>query len=107
VTLAHWILYFTSLSPSEITGSWGLVSHACNPSYSGGRDEEDHGSKPALDKEFKTPSPLRPASSNVFNPCLDHRYLEADKASPSQVCKRLKGAAELETDVYRGEDKVQ
>jgi hypothetical protein len=24
-----------------------LVAHACNPSYSGGRDQEDHGSKPA------------------------------------------------------------
>jgi hypothetical protein len=24
-----------------------LVAHTCNPSYSGGRDEEDHGSKPA------------------------------------------------------------
>jgi hypothetical protein len=24
--------------------SWVLVAHACNPSYSGGRDQEDHGS---------------------------------------------------------------
>jgi hypothetical protein len=24
-----------------------LVAHACNPSYSGGRDQEGHGSKPA------------------------------------------------------------
>jgi hypothetical protein len=23
------------------------VTHACNPTYSGGRDHEDHGSKPA------------------------------------------------------------
>jgi hypothetical protein len=23
------------------------VAHACNPSYIGGRDQEDHGSKPA------------------------------------------------------------
>jgi hypothetical protein len=26
------------------------VAHACNPSYSGGRDQEDHGSKPAPGK---------------------------------------------------------
>jgi hypothetical protein len=26
------------------------VAHACNPSYSGGRDQEDHGSKPAQAK---------------------------------------------------------
>jgi hypothetical protein len=24
------------------------MAHACHPSYSGGRDQEDHGSKPAL-----------------------------------------------------------
>jgi hypothetical protein len=27
--------------------SWVLVAHACNPSYSGGSDQEDSGSKPA------------------------------------------------------------
>jgi hypothetical protein len=26
---------------------WALVAHTCNPSYSGGRDQEDLGSKPA------------------------------------------------------------
>jgi hypothetical protein len=26
----------------------GVVAHTCNPSYSGGRDQEDQGSKPAL-----------------------------------------------------------
>jgi hypothetical protein len=26
------------------------VAHSCNPSYSGGRDQEDHSSKPALGK---------------------------------------------------------
>jgi hypothetical protein len=30
--------------------SWVLVAHTCNPSYSGGRDQEDHGSKPAPGK---------------------------------------------------------
>jgi hypothetical protein len=27
--------------------SWVLVAHTCNPSYSGGRDQEDRGWKPA------------------------------------------------------------
>jgi hypothetical protein len=27
--------------------SQALLAHPCNPSYSGGRDQEDHGSKPA------------------------------------------------------------
>jgi hypothetical protein len=29
------------------TSSRELVTHACNPSYSGGRDQEDHHSKSA------------------------------------------------------------
>jgi hypothetical protein len=26
--------------------NWALVAHACNPSYSGSKEQEDHGSKP-------------------------------------------------------------
>jgi hypothetical protein len=31
----------------NLTISWAPVAHAYNPSYSGGRDPEDHGLKPA------------------------------------------------------------
>jgi hypothetical protein len=31
------------------------VAHAYNPSYSGGRDQEDHGLKPALINSFYDP----------------------------------------------------
>jgi hypothetical protein len=31
----------------KISLSWALVVHACNPSYSGGRGQEDRGSKSA------------------------------------------------------------
>jgi hypothetical protein len=34
-------LYFKSME------GWVLVAHTCNPSYSDGSDQEDHGSKPA------------------------------------------------------------
>jgi hypothetical protein len=30
--------------------SWVLIAHTCNPSYSGGRDQEDCGSTPAQPK---------------------------------------------------------
>jgi hypothetical protein len=33
---------------------WALVAHACNPSYSGGRDQEDHDSKSALANSLKS-----------------------------------------------------
>jgi hypothetical protein len=32
-----------------------LLTHSCNPSYLGGRDQEDGSSKPALDKYFARP----------------------------------------------------
>jgi hypothetical protein len=32
---------------SRSTASQALVAHTCNLSYSGSRDQEDHGSKPA------------------------------------------------------------
>jgi hypothetical protein len=31
------------------------VAHACNPNYSGGRDQEDHGSKPAWANSSQDP----------------------------------------------------
>jgi hypothetical protein len=30
-----------------VCGGQALVAHACNPSYSGGSDQQDHGLKPA------------------------------------------------------------
>jgi hypothetical protein len=35
------------LLKKERKWSWPLVAYTCNPSYSGGRDQEDCGSKPA------------------------------------------------------------
>jgi hypothetical protein len=32
-----------------------LVAHACNPNYSGGRDQEYHGSKSSSGKYFTRP----------------------------------------------------
>jgi hypothetical protein len=46
-------------------GSWALVAHACNPSYSGGRDEEDLGSKPARASSLKTLSQKYPTKNRA------------------------------------------
>jgi hypothetical protein len=40
----HWV------SPPELKGGLALVAHACNPSYSEGRDQEDCSPKPGLGK---------------------------------------------------------
>jgi hypothetical protein len=34
---------------------WALVAHACNPSYSGGRDQGDRDSKPAWGNSTRDP----------------------------------------------------
>jgi hypothetical protein len=34
---------------------WAPVAHTCNPSYSGGRDHEDHSSKPGRTKFLQDP----------------------------------------------------
>jgi hypothetical protein len=38
-----------------VTFSTQLVTHACNPSYSGGRDQKDHGSEPAWANSSRDP----------------------------------------------------
>jgi hypothetical protein len=38
-----------------------LVLHACNPSYSRGRDQEDHGLKPAQANSFRDPTSKNPS----------------------------------------------
>jgi hypothetical protein len=37
-----------------------LVGHACNPSHSGGRDQEHHGSKPAPENSSQDPILTKP-----------------------------------------------
>jgi hypothetical protein len=45
----HWLLQVTQMEicQQETLTSQAAVAHSCNPSYSGDRDQEDHGSKPA------------------------------------------------------------
>jgi hypothetical protein len=48
----------------NVSLSWALVAEACNPSYLGGRDQEDSGSKPAQanssqDHILKIPNPKK------------------------------------------------
>jgi hypothetical protein len=37
----------SKLQKKKKKSGWALVAHTGNPSYSGGRDQEDHGLKPA------------------------------------------------------------
>jgi hypothetical protein len=51
-----WVCGLVPGNQSQIFfGSWVLVAHTCNPSYSGGRDQEDRSLKPAPSKQLVTP----------------------------------------------------
>jgi hypothetical protein len=41
------------------------VAHSCNPSYSGGRDQEDHGSKIALANGLQDPILKKPITKKA------------------------------------------
>jgi hypothetical protein len=43
----------------------GAGGHACNPSYSGGRDQEDCSSKPALTNSSKDPISKNPFTKRL------------------------------------------
>jgi hypothetical protein len=45
-----------------------LVAHACNLTYSGGRDQEDHGSKPGQANVSETLSQNNNNNNNNKNP---------------------------------------
>jgi hypothetical protein len=45
--MVHITFFSFLLYDAKAIYSWVLVAHTCNPSYSGGREQEDQGSKPA------------------------------------------------------------
>jgi hypothetical protein len=61
--LVEWLKVALSSNPNtekkkkgkKIYDSWALVAHTCNPSYSGGRDQEDCGLMPAPANSFREP----------------------------------------------------
>jgi hypothetical protein len=44
---------------------WALVAHTCNPSYSGGRNQEDHSSKPAQANNSRDPISKNPSHTHT------------------------------------------
>jgi hypothetical protein len=66
-------------STTRTHGSWAPVAHTCNPSYSGGRDQEDRGSKPApangfLDPISKIPNTKRAGGVVQVGPVFKQIY---------------------------------
>jgi hypothetical protein len=58
--------------------SWALTAHTCNPSYSGGRDREDHGSKAAQANSSQDPI-LKNPSQKKYSPEFKPQYWKKTK----------------------------
>jgi hypothetical protein len=60
VKMAHFMLYVFNQNKSNKKKGQALVAHTCNCSYSGGRDQEDRGSKPTRANSSARPYPKKP-----------------------------------------------
>jgi hypothetical protein len=69
------------------------VTYACNPSYLGGRDQEDHSSKPALANSSVTPYLKKPfaivglVEAQGENPEFKLQYCKKKKKSTNNECR--------------------
>jgi hypothetical protein len=70
-----------------------LVAHDCNPSYSGGRDQEDSGSKPAMGKQFVRPYlkkyPTKKRAGRVTQ-VVEHEALSLNPSTSRKKKKKKK-----------------
>jgi hypothetical protein len=68
--------------------SHALVAHACNPSYLGGRNQQDHGSKPAWANSSSDPISKKPITKKGV---VEWLKVQALSSSPSTTQKKKKG----------------
>jgi hypothetical protein len=61
------------------------VAHSCNPSYSGARDQENHGSNPALEKSLQNPILKK---LNTKKGLLEWLRVQALSSNPSTTGKK-------------------
>jgi hypothetical protein len=74
------LFFYVSLGSSPL--SQELVAYACNPSYSGGRDQEDGGSKPARVNSLRDPISKKPFTKRAG------RMVQGEGLSSSPSTKR-------------------
>jgi hypothetical protein len=68
------------------------VAHGHNPSYSGGRDQKDHGSKPAEANSLRGPISKKP---NTKIGLVEWLKVKALSSSPSNTHKKKKNEVKL------------
>jgi hypothetical protein len=74
----------------ESQESWVPVAQTCNPSYSGGRDQEDHGSKPAQAHSSARPYLKKPFKKIGQVECLKVKTLSSSPSTTKEKKKKKK-----------------
>jgi hypothetical protein len=76
----------------KINVSQALVAHTCNPSYSRGRDQEHHGSKPAQANSFRDCIQKKPTTKIVahsLGPEFKPRYYQKKNCSSRELKEQI------------------
>jgi hypothetical protein len=66
-----------------------MVTHTCNPSYSGVRDQEDHGSKPAWANSLQDPILKKTTKTHHKKGLLEELTVKAPSSKPSTEKKKI------------------
>jgi hypothetical protein len=83
------------------------VAHACNPSCSGGRDQEDHGSKPAWQITCETLFAHHTHKKKSRKERAGGVVEKGLSSSPSTVKGRKEGRKEKEEEEEEGKEWIQ
>jgi hypothetical protein len=101
-----WTSKYTPNLLQKLTQGRVLVAHACNSSYSRGRDQEDHSSKPAWANSSQDPILKKPFtkkgwwSSSRCGPWVQPHYHKKKKPQNGS-CTLISNIKLLEEDVGR------
>jgi hypothetical protein len=68
--------------------SWALVAHTCNPSYSGGRDQEDQGLKTAQANSSRDPILKKTITKKGLVEWLKVQALSLNPSTTKQINKQ-------------------
>jgi hypothetical protein len=80
-----------------------LVAHSCNPSFSGDRDQEDHGSKPAQANSSQDPILTKKKKKNHKEGPVKWLKVQALSSNPSTAKEKKKSTKtqRMNTEVYK------
>jgi hypothetical protein len=73
---------------------WVPVAHTCNPSYSGGRDQKDHSSKPAQGNSSRHPILKKPITKKGLVEWLKVQALSSNPRTTKKKKKKRKMPAD-------------